>query len=535
MRFRLSIGLLAGAAVLALAASAASATVTQQASWASGSQSINGNRNQPLETTINTSNVGQLKPKWTFTDHGDVSATPTVANGVVYFPDWGGYLNAVNASNGSVIWQKQISAYDGQAGAVSRNSPLILGNDLILGDNASSAQPGGAHLFAVDRATGNLVWSTQLDSHPAAIVTSNPVAIGGQIVVGVASNEENDATQASYPCCTFRGSVVAVNATNGHIIWKTYTIPANSGPCTHDDLTNGPSGCGFSGGAVWATPTIDPQTNQVFVGTGNNYTATDAANACETNAEQTHTSDANCTPSNDYFDSVLALDMNTGKIEWADKVQGWDAWNVACVVPPYYGTWCPSIYSPDWDFGGGSPNLFTGANGEKLVGDGQKSGVYWAFDEKTGKIVWSTSVGPGSSLGGIEWGSAFDGTRIYVAIANPFHSQNTGGSWSALDPSTGKILWQTAVPGGNMGLGPVSSATGVVYAASMDTTATDPTMFALDASTGNILWNYPAGSSVNAAPAIVNGTLYWGSGYGRFGPSLGTSNNQFYAFSINGQ
>jgi polyvinyl alcohol dehydrogenase (cytochrome) len=335
--------------------------------------------------------------------------------------------------------------------------------------------------------------------------------------------------------------VVAVNATNGHIIWKTYTVPPNSGPCTHDDPTNGPSGCGFSGGAVWATPTVDPQTNQVFVGTGNNYTATDAANACETNAEQTHTSDSSCTPPNDYFDSVLALNMSTGKIDWGDKVQGWDAWNVACAYGA--GTWCPSIYSPDWDFGGSSPNLFTGAGGEKLVGDGQKSGVYWAIDEKTGKIVWHTLVGPGSSFGGIEWGSAFDGTRIYVAIANAFQIPYTfptgggthGGSWAALDPVTGKILWQTAVPGNYMALGAVSSANGVVYGGSMDTTSTDSTMFALNASSGSILWSYAAGSSVNAAPAIVNGTVYWGSGYSRFGPYIGTGNDKFYAFSINGQ
>ena len=115
------------------------------ASWPSASQSILGERTQPLEFTINPQNVSQLKPKWVFTMNGSQgeSATPTVADGVVYFPDWNGYLYAVNAQTGGLIWQRQISSYDGQPGQVSRNSPLIDGNELILGDNASGAQPDG--------------------------------------------------------------------------------------------------------------------------------------------------------------------------------------------------------------------------------------------------------------------------------------------------------------------------------------------------------------------------------------------------------
>src|SRR6202007_482290 len=141
------------------------------------------------------------------------------------------------------------------------------------------------------RADGHLLWSTQIDSNDAAIVTSSPVAYGNEIVVGVASNEEADAVEANYPCCSFRGAVVAVDATSGQILWKTYTVPSvntspqednyhggdSNPPCTGE---NPASGCDYSGGAVWATPTIDPQTNQVFVGTGNNYTAPDAAVTC---------------------------------------------------------------------------------------------------------------------------------------------------------------------------------------------------------------------------------------------------------------
>jgi len=524
-------------------------------SWTSASQSILGNRTQPDDFSINTGNVKKLAPKWVFIDHGDVSATPTVANGAVYFPDFGGYLNAVNANNGSLIWQRQISSYDGQAGQVSRNSPLIVGNALVLGDNASSAQSGGAHVFAVNRANGNLLWSTQVDTNHAAIITSSPVAWGDKIIVGIASNEEADAVSPAYPCCSFRGAVVALNADNGKLLWKTYTVPSNTTaggdsntPCAS---SNPAAGCGYSGGAVWATPTIDPETNQVFVGTGNNYTAPDSAVACENAAlgATPPTSDANCTAPNDYFDSVVALNFTTGKLVWGHKVQGWDAWNVACLVGNAPGaTWCPSPASPDFDFGGSSPNLFSveapKGHDQTLVGDGQKSGIYWAFNAATGKVVWDTLVGPGTSLGGIEWGSAYDGRRIYTAECDAFGIPYTlaggapaaGGSWAALDPRTGAIQWQTATPGGNAALGPVSEAGGVVYAGSMDPSATNPDMFGLDASTGQILWSFSAGSSVNASPAIVDGTLFWGTGYGHLGPALPfSSNNKLYAFSINGR
>ena len=149
----------------------------------------------------------------------------------MYFPDYGGYLNAVNASNGSLLWQASVPGYTGVANAISRSSPVVDGDRLILGDNFFLLHPGGAHVFAVDRQTGKLLWKTQVDSNPAAIITGNPVVYGNEVIVGVSSNEETDALLAFYPCCTFRGSVVALSAATGQILWKTYTVPANAGPC----------------------------------------------------------------------------------------------------------------------------------------------------------------------------------------------------------------------------------------------------------------------------------------------------------------
>jgi polyvinyl alcohol dehydrogenase (cytochrome) len=147
-------------------------------------------------------------------------------------------------------------------------------------------------------------------------------------------------------------------------------------------------------------------------------------------------------------------------------------------------------------------------------------------------------VGPGSSLGGIEWGSASDGKRIYVGIVNFYgipYAAGSAGSWSALDPATGAILWQRPVPNNSIALGPLAVADGVVYAPSMDGTPNAPTMFALNAANGGTLWSFAAGSSVIAGAAIVDDTVYWGSGYLHLGIPGFTGNNQFFAFSPNGK
>src|SRR4029077_12900474 len=190
-------------------------------------------------------------------------------------------------------------------------------------------------------------------------------------------------------------------------------------------------------------------------------------------------------------------------------------------------------------------------------GVGEKSGVYVLLDAKTGAFVWNTLVGPGGDQGGFEWGTAYDGNRIYVSITNQHHipyklTENgtltnttvTGGSWAALDPESGEILWQTADPTvaarpafsspvGVWDLAPVTVANGVLYAASMAKTTEGDDMYALDAATGKILWPYNAGSSVKAAPAVVNGSVYWGTGYTRSGVE-GSGNTRLYAFNIGG-
>src|SRR3954453_2564082 len=239
--------------------------------WRIAGQNLSNTWSQPAEHSINPRNVKGLKPKWIFTTGGDVSATPTVGGNAVYFPDWGGNLFAVEKDTGRLIWSSKISTYDGVPGAISRVSPAVDGNQLIIGDILNPKQVhNGANVISVDRQTGRLRWITHVDSHPAAIITGSRVIFNGIVYVGVSSIEETLALDPAYPCCSFRGSIVALDAHSGAILWKTFDIPDNGG------RTNG-----YSGGAVWQTPAIDSRRGLLFVGTGNNYTVPPEVVACQ--------------------------------------------------------------------------------------------------------------------------------------------------------------------------------------------------------------------------------------------------------------
>src|SRR6266404_5449685 len=509
--------------------------------WPSAGQNLDNTRFNAAEETISPANASRLAVKWVFQTAGDVSATPAVDKEHVYFPEWRGKLYSLDRKTGKAVWAKSIAEYTGVADSVSRVTPVIAGNTLIFGTQLDSSQQG-AQVIAVNKNTGDLLWITNVDNHPSAIITQSAVVSGDRIFVGVSSDEEAFASASNYPCCSFRGSMLALDLKDGGIVWKTFMVP---------------EGKGFSGVAVWgSTPVVDAMRGTVYVGTGNNYTVPqqvldcfsaggtpDQIRACVNSADGS---------SENHFDSVMALDIQTGAIKWSNNVIPFDAWTVGCLLPPHIN--CPQPAGADFDFGQG-PCLFraTSDNGSsrQLLGEGQKSGIYWALDPDTGELVWSTQVGPGGTLGGLEWGSAVNGRQVFVSVANSGFAPVTfsvgpqvgrtvkGGFWSALDATTGKVLWQVAgnqppaIPGANtpsdaiaITPGPVSCANGVVFAGALDAIGT---MYALDAKTGSILWTFASGCSVNSGAAIVDGVVYWGSGYANIS---GTPNNKFYAFEV---
>lgn len=491
--------------------------------WTSAGQNIQNTRHQQTENKISTTNAEQLLVKWQTTTGGNVSATPAVDGSAVYFPDFAGNLFKLDKLSGEVLWQHQISEYNGIPGTYARTTPAMHGNLLIFGDQAGRQfRPGeAANLIAVDRHTGDLVWKTVLDEHPAAIITQSATVNGNIVYVGVASYEE--AFAAFYPgyvCCSFRGSMLALNANTGAIIWKTYTTAE-----------------GFSGNAIWgSSPAVDTKRGLVYVATGNNYSAPDAFLACVEDAGDDANAQRVCLEpyNNNYFDSVIALNIKTGEVEWATSVIPFDVWTVSCL---FGFPNCPTPEGPDFDFGQ-APMLMNVKAGKKnidLLGVGQKSGVFWALSPDTGEIVWRTQVSPGGVAGGIMWGSAFDGQRIYVSSSNseykswllPDASSTNAGIWSALDPTTGAILWQTANPTGANAGGAIAAANQVVYACSQDDAGY---MFAMNATSGEIIWSFASGGSCNSGAAIVNGEIFWGSGYNALGP--GTVNDRFYSFGL---
>src|SRR5499427_8164399 len=514
-------------------------------------------RSQPSEHIIDTENVHRLASKWVAQITGDVSATPAVADGAVYFGDFGGTLWKLNADTGAVIWSHSVADYTGIAGDLARTSPSLFKDILVVGDLKAPK------LLGIDTNTGALRWMTDVHPDPKGIMTGSPVLAGDTVFTGIS------ASGASGPNATFRGAIVAVDARTGHLLWRTYSLPDNGGV---------PGG--YAGATMFSPPAVDISAGLVYGTFGQPYTEPASVTACHT-AHGGFTE--SCEQPGSYLKSVVAFDMRTGTPRWSYRVQGHEPWLQACGNQPSTVTWCASESDGEkWDIGGSGVNVMRlhrrerhedgdhdgddrdrddhhgdDHDGRDVVGFGGKSGVYVLLDARTGAFIWSRLIGPGGDQGGMEWGTATDGDRIYVSITNHHHipyklTQNgvltgatvTGGSWAALDPRTGRILWQTAdpqvetLPGvgvvGVWDLAPVTVAHGVLYAASMAKLANQNQMFALAAATGEILWQFGAGSSVNAGPAVVHGTVYWGTGYSRSGIE-GSGNQLFFAFSLDGK
>ena len=540
---------LRGAALASLLVS--SGLALADANWLSAGQGSNNGRSQASETKISPASVVSLAPLWAAAVAGDVTANPAVEGDFLYVPDSAGWLYALKRSNGQVVWKAQISNYTGYPGDWVRATPAISGNALIFGNqNGKNVEffgqtpPQGAWVLAVDKTTGALLWKTQIEAAKRSMVTHSAIIAKGMAIVGVASNDEfvSGLVPKSYWTWEGRGSVVALDVNTGAIKWKTYTVPQ-----------------GYFGGSVWgSTGAVDLKRSQVYMATGDNFWAPESVQACVANAQANKTDPIPCHAADDYFDAVIALDIDTGKVNWGQHGIAYDTWNVGCGlnIPGVFTILpndnCPNPKGPDWDFAQG-PILINNGNGggdNDLVGAGQKSGVFFAFKAKDGKLAWSTQVAPGGLTGGLQWGSAYDGARIYVAVAqagaagagvNPEPwklkdgSTTTAGGWAALDPKNGKILWTTPDPYGNRAEAAVSVANGVMFGCTLNYNPGAPTYFALNAATGAVAWSFrgPANpgagkfGACQAGPSIADGMVYWGSG-----TAQGTGLKLVYGFGL---
>ena len=521
---------------IGLAASLAACNALRAADWPMVNRDASNSRSS-ADSSIAPSDVGRLKPVKTLTAAGDVHATPVVAGGAVFYVDGGGRLSAANIKSGEVLWSRSIAEYDGIAGSVVRGSPVLVDGMIIFGDR------NGAHVVAADAATGARKWIKQIDQHPAALITGSPIVAGGRLFVGVSALEGAKIIADRNYKSTFRGSMVALDPNDGRILWKTFTMP---------------EGEGWSGGAIISVAAADPQKGLVYFGTDHQYTQPASVLNCLDGVRDDWK--ASCWPADARFNSLTAVDIETGAPRWTFRGFGADVWKMACgEIPnaafpfpttssgkPAAARYCPAPGDYlNWAFAAGSPQLFTVTVGGKVrdaVAIAQKSGILWLLDADTGDVIWHAQIGPYSEPGGLTWGSAYDGERLYVTLTNLDHVPYmlaagkdagklvSGGVWSALDPATGKMLWQTGDPQNAAAYAAPMVSNGVVYAGSM--AATGDQMYALDAGTGEILWRFAAGSSVASHPAIADGKLFWGSGFGQF---TGASGNKLFVFTVDGK
>jgi polyvinyl alcohol dehydrogenase (cytochrome) len=343
--------------------------------------------------------------------------------------------------------------------------------------------------------------------------------------VPVSSFEETAGRDAKYECCTFRGSLLALDAYTGKILWKSFTVQQEPKPFKKNSA--GTQMHGPAGGAIWSAPTLDLKRKLIYVGTGNSYT----------DIESEHT------------DAIVAFDMVAGKIKWVNQVTPKDSFLVGCGRAGSAGN-CPEKNGPDYDFGS-SPVLRTLPNGKQILLGGQKSGVMWAFDpDENGKVLWQTKVGNGGALGGIEWGFAADAENVYIPVADPGGAARKPGL-TALKMTTGEQLWHVPAPPAKCSWGATrcnnsQSAAATVIPGVVFSGTSDGRLRAYSTKDGAIIWEVDTAQpidTVNAGqakggtldgggPTVANGVLYTNSGYGRL---IGYPGNLLLAFTVDGK
>ncbi|WP_419993016.1 PQQ-binding-like beta-propeller repeat protein [Streptomyces boninensis] len=509
---------LAGLTAL-IAAACSTAASQEEQDWPSWHHDLSGSRHNPGEERLTQDTVGKLKLQWAFgydKDAGPPLSQPAVVGDTVYFGSPEGKVHARDAKTGAARWEFALRSVEkGMPDSVvdhygARFNPVVVSSGIAVATGRVYFGGGQARLFALDQKTGKRLWQRRLDTSRTATLTSTPVAYGGRVYVGVSSGENT--LGKKHPCCRFRGHVDALDAATGKLVWRHYTTPE---PRRDGSWPNGKDKFAPSGAGVWGTPAIDGGTRTLYVGTGQNYTGSAGE-----------------------YDSVLALDIDTGKPRWTRRMTDVDTWRSECSATTAADrAYCPNAKSGtalDFDLGA-APNLFS-AGGRKLMAIGQKSGVFHVLDAKSGKIVWQRQLSEppkGFPLAGIQWGSSYDGKRLYAAtyMAGP-------GTLFALDPATGHVHWKRPAPADGCKTGGAAAYPKICvpgFTPAVTTTpglvwegAIDGKMRAYAADSGKPLWTYDTMRplrTVNGLPArggalagrggavVAGGQVYVQAGY----------------------
>ncbi len=489
--------------------------------WNGWGADLGNSRFQPAAMAgLTPDQVPLLHLKWAFGFLGRSAAVaqPTIVGGLVFVGGGDREVYALDAKTGCTRWTFKTEAIVRTAISFAP----ISGTDqfaVFFGDLLANA-------YAVNAITGALIWKTRVEDHLAARITGAPTLYSGVLYVPVSSMEEATGTASAYQCCTFRGSVVALDSATGKQIWKGFTVPEAPRPTKRNAM--GTQLYGPSGAAVWSAPTIDVQRQVLYVATGDNYSD----------------------PPSETSDAILAFELATGRLLWHRQVTANDAYITSCLIGD--STNCPESNGPDHDFGQ-SPILVTMRSGQRVLVAGQKSGVVHALDpDQEGKILWQTRVGKGGPLGGIMWGSAADQDHVYVANSDMWFTDgyqaldpNAGGGLFALDLATGKISMQVPpVPcGDRKRCSPALSAAVTAIPGVIFSGGVSGYLRAYATGDARLLWEVdtardypivngtsaPGGAMDGPGPTIVDGMLYVNSGYAQWG---GLPGNVLLAFEV---
>jgi len=476
--------------------------------WGNGLENL---RYQP-NPGFDASAIPKLKVKWAFSYPGTKNTEALVFGDRVFVGSMSGKVYSLDAKTGCVHWRFD---YRGGARASMTLAPLAGAPSkyvVYLGDDRMI-------VHALDAGSGKELWKVQVHDHLVGRITGSPALFANVLYIPLSAAEESQGRVASYECCTFIGTVVAIDASNGKQIWKQAILDETPHPTRKNPA--GTQMYGPAGGAIWSAPTIDAKRGQLYVSTGDSYTEIDHPAS----------------------DAVLAMDLKSGRIKWVTQVLANDNFVTGAINAPL------GKMGPDYDFGS-SPQLIKAA-GRDLVITGNKSSIVYAMDPDTGKIIWETpKLGSGSAGGGVEWSTATDGKILYAPLADPPGRGKPG--MVALDVATGKELWRTPSPAGlpcNVPSGrclpglsqAVTAVPGAVFSG-----AANGILRAYSAVDGKVLWEYdtatpldtvngiknaPGGYLDMAGPTIAGGMMFVHSGYsGSAGP-----NNLLLAFSVEGK
>lgn len=457
--------------------------------------------------------VPQLKLKWAFGYPTGLSAfgQPTVASGRIFVGSDIGYVYSLDANTGCIYWSYQAKGSVRSAVTVAR----------VKGHGATkyAVYFGDAHanMYAVDAQNGQELWTTRVDDHFVARITAAPKVYEGRVYVPVSSSEEFSSSNLDYSCCTGRGSVVALDANTGKQDWKTYVVDT---PVPVRKNSKGVQQYAPSGGSIWNSPTIDAQRGAVYVGTGDGQTE----------------------PTPDTTDSIMALDLKTGKTLWFYQAQAGDAFMGGCNGATRTDN-CPKVNGPDQDIGN-SPILRKLADRKSVIVFGMKDGTVTALDpDRKGAVVWKVHVvaipkGQENSfaahLNGVVWGGAADDENVYYGLQS--------GGMVALKLATGDVVWRATFPKTAGGDRLVNSAAATAMPGVVFLAGSDGRLHALSTADGHVLWEYDTarpfetvnnvkargGAIASIGPSIANGMLFIGSGYAVTGNASG---NVLLAFS----